>query len=341
MYDINRNIKKPDDTYEPQRTSDSSKIQAIDKKGEIISSKLGTSIGKTRNRITIVTAFFDIGRAASEVFARTNEDYFAYFDFWARIQNDMIIYCAPKDVVRIRDIRKKYNRDNTIIIPIADIYIIESDIYQQMKRVEGLARFKEFRFAYTAMSNRSDYTYLMMLKYWFLQDAAKKYVAVGEEVSWIDFGYNHGGEHYTDPNDFDFRWDYCFDDKINLFCLSDPDCMVSIDSLQFQKDCFIGHSVICRRELTGKLWEYIKTAMRALLSLDCIDDDQQLLLMLYRMHKDECTIRVCGWFEDMALCSNQKFKVRPPSLTSTSEGYEAMKKDFLTRCSGRVNRYYP
>ena len=57
MYDINRNIKKPDDTYEPQRTSDSSKIQAIDKKGEIISSKLGTSIGKTRNRITIVTAF--------------------------------------------------------------------------------------------------------------------------------------------------------------------------------------------------------------------------------------------------------------------------------------------
>lgn len=299
------------------------------------------STGTKSNRITLVTAFFDIGRAASEVFARTNDDYFAYFNFWARIQNDLIIYCAQKDVDRIRSIRHKYNRDNTIIIPIADIFSIEPDLYKQMKRVEGLDCFREFRFAYTAMSNRAEYTYLMMLKYWFLQDAAKKYAADGEEVSWIDFGYNHGGERYIDPEDFDFRWEYSFDDKINFFCLSDPDAMLSIDSLQFQKDCFIGHTVICRKEMAGRLWEYIKTAMSALLSLDCIDDDQQLLLMVYWMHKNECTIRICGWFEDMALCSNQRFKVRPPSQTPAPGVYAEMKKDFVARCGDRANRYYP
>ena len=47
--------------------------------------------------ITLVTAFFDIGRSSFPIYARSNDRFFDYFYFWARIQNDLIVYCAPED----------------------------------------------------------------------------------------------------------------------------------------------------------------------------------------------------------------------------------------------------
>ena len=32
-------------------------------------------------------------------------------------------------------------------------------------------------------------------------------------VAWIDFGYNHGGEYYINPEDFNFEWKYNFSNK--------------------------------------------------------------------------------------------------------------------------------
>ena len=52
-------------------------------------------------RIRIVTAFFDIGRAHFDGYERDNETYFAYFRFWSRIQNEMLVYCAPEHAARV------------------------------------------------------------------------------------------------------------------------------------------------------------------------------------------------------------------------------------------------
>jgi len=292
--------------------------------------------------IVLVTAFFRIGREDYKVGVRSDDEYFSFFDFWARIRNNLIIYCAPTDVQRIWEIRAKYHREkNTYIIPVADMYAIEPEIYQRMKKVENSTEFKEFRYIYNAVSNHADYDYLMLLKYWFLRDAAQNYAETGSTLAWLDFGYNHGGAHYTDPQDFDFQWNYEFDNKINLFCLSSPDQMSAIDSLQFQKDCFMGGIVICRDVLAEKLWGYIREAMNALLSLDCIDDDQQLLLMVYKTHKNDCTIRICSWFEPIEKCSNQKFSTNPPPLAAVPGSMKKKTMHFLERCSKRAERYYP
>ncbi len=293
--------------------------------------------------ITLVTAFFDIGRSSFSAYARSNEQYFAYFDFWARIQNDLIVYCAPEDREKIMSIRKKYRRDKkTTIIPIENIFEIEPEFYQKMKALDDSREFKSFRYYESAVSNMADYDYLMMLKYWFMWDASVKYIEKDTQVVWLDFGYNHGGEYYISASDFDFRWEYEFDKRINLFCLSDPEKMSSIDSLQFQKDCFIGHTVICPKEMTFDLWRYIQEAMKALLSLDCIDDDQQLLLMLYKLHKEQCTIRICDWFHDIELCSAQRFQVKEPPFkqTVTDDRYRRKNEEFVARCRERASRYY-
>ncbi len=294
----------------------------------------------TAKEMILVTAFFDIGRVSFDIWARSNEEYFSYFDMWARIQNRLIVYCAPENVQTVLEIRKKYQREqDTVIIPIEDIFQIEPEIYQKMKIVEGSEKFKRFRYYYHAMSNKADYDYLMLMKYWFLWDASVQYAGPDEKTVWLDFGYNHGGAYYIDPQDFDFKWEYSFDDHINMFCLSDPEDMPAIDSLQFQKDCFIGHTVVCPGRMTSKLWTYMKEAMYSLLSLDCIDDDQQLLLMMYKLHKDECTIRVCDWFHDLELCSNQKFSVKASAQTPAGQ-YSRKNDKFVERCVERVQCYY-
>ena len=72
-------------------------------------------------KITIVTAFFPLKRENWNGFERPNNKYLEYFEFWSKIQNDMIIYTDNENAKYISDIRKnKYNRKNTEIIVIDD-----------------------------------------------------------------------------------------------------------------------------------------------------------------------------------------------------------------------------
>ncbi len=223
--------------------------------------------------IKIVTAFFDIGRAESEVYPRTNEQYFEYFSVWARIKNDLIVYCNHESAVKVREIRDNYGlSEKTQIIEIENVFDIEKQIYERMILVEKDSRFTNFRYYDKALSNRANYTYVVLMKGYFLQDAGKR-ISDDCMLCWLDFGFNHGNKLYTNPEDFSFEWKWEFPDKINIFCLYDPDTVSGIDSLQFQIDCITGASVVLPKRYADVLWEYMKGAMNALLSLDCIDDD--------------------------------------------------------------------
>ena len=79
-------------------------------------------------QIRIVTAFFDIGRANFDGYERDNETYFAYFRFWTRIRNDMLIYCAPEHAEKILSIREEFGlADHTEIALVDDPFAIEPD----------------------------------------------------------------------------------------------------------------------------------------------------------------------------------------------------------------------
>ena len=78
------------------------------------------------DEVTLVTAFFDIGRGDFNIVRcepRSAQRYIDYFDFWARIQNKLVVYTSPEYAKQIRDVRKKYGRENeTVIIEIEDIF---------------------------------------------------------------------------------------------------------------------------------------------------------------------------------------------------------------------------
>lgn len=248
--------------------------------------------------ITIVTAFFDIGRKDFEIegLSRSNEEYLSYFEMWARMKNNLVIYTQEKMKDKILEIRKKFGlEDKTTIIVIDDIYSLEQDIYDRMKKVETNNDFKKSRYFYNAMSNKADYCYVMLLKYWALSDAKKRGL-IKDFAAWLDFGFNHGGKCYINAEEFDYEWKYDFKDKIYCFAHSNPDRLLGIDSLQFQKDCLMGAPIVLPKEKCEDLFINCKIAMEALLMLDCIDDDQQLLLMVYKMHKDDFAIVQSDWF---------------------------------------------
>ncbi|MEA5007118.1 WlaTC/HtrL family glycosyltransferase [Clostridium tyrobutyricum] len=248
--------------------------------------------------ITIVTAFLDIGRGKfkNTPFVRTNEQYFNYFKFWARMKNKLIVYTDSENEKRIKDIRQEFGLANkTIVIVIDNVYDIEYSIYQHMLKVSENTQFKNFRYFPNAMSNRANYDYIMLMKYWCMNNAVEKNLANGM-VAWIDFGFNHGGKCYVKPEEFDFEWKYNFDTKIHLFSLQELDSVSGVLSLQFLFDSIMGCLLICPSEYCQDLWILVRDAMNGLLMLDCIDDDQQLLLMAYKKRPNLFKVHISDWF---------------------------------------------
>lgn len=292
--------------------------------------------------IVIVSAFFDIGRGNSAIYARSNETYFEYFKFWAGIQNKLIIYCHKEYADKILKIRESFGlQKQTEIVIVENIFNIEAELYQKMSNIENKTDFCNFRYYNEAMSNGAKYDYIMLMKYWCLYDASNR-VNDNQKLAWIDFGYNHGGKKYINSNDFHFFWEYDFDNKIHLFCLSNPENMCSIDSLQFQKDCITGNLVV-PKEFAKDFWKYIKTAMESLIALDCIDDDQQLLLMVYKLHPELFKVHICDWFDIFLLCSDHHFdlidnikpRINAEPAIEQSNGYREKFKLFFSKLKNK------
>ena len=61
--------------------------------------------------------------------------YYDWFEFWANIQNDLIVYTDQESKKYVEDIRiKKYGRKNTKIIVIDDYTTIDVEFYESIKK---------------------------------------------------------------------------------------------------------------------------------------------------------------------------------------------------------------
>ena len=173
------------------------------------------------SEITIVTAYFDINRKNWKGFERDNNKYINYFKFWARIQNNLIIYTSKEFADTIYSIRKNFELENkTHVVVIDDIFSCDKEIYQRMKKVMSNDILLKFHFPKEIKRPNAwnvNYNYITYLKPYFVNKAIKDY-NLKNLVAWWDFGFNHGGElGILDPNDFNFLWQYNFSPKIHLF----------------------------------------------------------------------------------------------------------------------------
>lgn len=286
--------------------------------------------------ITIVTAFFDIGRGNIEKsdLKRTNEDYFNYFRFWARIKNQLVVYTEPMHSKKIMEIRNEFCLgDRTKIVEVENIFEEFPVLYGRMKEISKNQDFISFRYYEKAMSNSAEYDYIMLMKYWCMMKTAKDDGSL-PLIAWMDFGFNHGGEKFIHPAEFDFLWKWTYSDKIQLYSLRDEKTVFSLGSLQLQFDTIMGPIIIAPAHRCEELWDLVYKAMEALIMLDCIDDDQQLLLMAVRQNPTLFIIKQSNWFLPLKECGGEHLTVK------TLEKSGNNKKIFNKHCFKKTGKTY-
>lgn len=278
--------------------------------------------------ITLVTDFFDIGRGQdkNKDLRRTAQRYFDEFKRWARIQNTLVVYTDSDSAEIIKGIRAEYGLgEKTIIIQIDNLFELVPGLWPKLEKISHNKDFLNFRYLPEASSNNPKYDYLWMMKYYFMNDAYERGL-LSENVVWMDFGFDHGGITYSDAEDYNFLWKYDFKNKIHISCLHDPDSVIGMQSLQFQDDCVMGCMYGLSRELVPIFWHLVEDAMNALLMLDCMDDDQQLVLMAYKARPEIFEVHVTDWQMIMKEMGATHMKVREklPMQAQAENPYKKM-----------------
>lgn len=233
--------------------------------------------------ITIVTAFFDIGRENWSGFERDNSKYIAYFKFWARMKNKLVVYTDKETAEKVSQIRDEFGlKDRTQIVIVDDIKTLDPDMYERMARVLSNELAIKFRAKPNSPESYSAlYNYVVYLKPYFIVDAVKRGFADGM-IAWIDFGYNHGGSFYTNPLDFDFLWKYDFTDEIHIFPVNPLDDTPIFEIVRKMKTYTAGGIIIAPANLWTNLSDLFRKGALSLANCGLMDDDQTLVIMAYR-----------------------------------------------------------
>lgn len=256
--------------------------------------------------ITIVTAFFDIGRGNwsiengyAENFERSTEQYFEYFKNLAILKNKIIIFTSENFKNKIKEIRG----DLPIEIVCLDLEkdfkkyldiisnIMESDFFKETVKHEHLKNPECWSAPYVLINN---------LKSYFVCQAIHKGFIHTESAAWIDFGYFRSRERMRGIE----LWTYPFElNKVNVFTIKKK-CPLRSKSptwseLMNSKVYFIGGCTVASTEKWLILHDLIKNTQQEFINNGLIDDDQNILLKSFLKRRDLFKVNFLGkneWF---------------------------------------------
>lgn len=235
--------------------------------------------------ITVVTAFFDIGRGdwngikngqmLPGFLPRSIDLYFERFARLAKMKNPMVIHTSPEFEERVWAARAGLEHMTEVRVygDLMDAWREQLGFVQRvMDDPNFISTIKN-----PAMPEywSAPYVLVNFLKSWFVRQSPIK----TSHVAWIDFGYCRDDDRFPTK---DFVWEAVFDDKINVFCVQQPNNQRSIQDIIQTGDVYIqGCHVVAPREKWDTLWQLMQSALDTLLTHNMIDDDQTLLLMSY------------------------------------------------------------
>lgn len=260
------------------------------------------------SNITVVTAFFDIGRGnlpkekhgrvIPEYQHRTNDKYFEYFNNLAKINNDMVIYTTKEFRKRVVGSRRFSNKKTTIIV--LDSYLIDKH-YNPKSRIEQIMDNPEYISKVKNPENieywNADYVLVNLFKSFYVLDAIEQDYIDTDLVAWIDFGYCRVGDEIP----FENEWSYDFDiDKIHLFNMKDIEFNRPLDTIVYSGDVYIqGCHIVAGKTKWKKLKSLMIESFDELLAMNLSDDDQTILLMSYMKSPEDFMLRynsMSDWF---------------------------------------------
>jgi protein YibB len=235
------------------------------------------------NDITIVTAFFDIGRGdwtpdkgLPHYLHRTTDTYMQRFGTMAKLENDMVVYTSPEFVDEITELREgrpthilTVDFKNSFKILRDKISTVQKDSTYQSKINPRESRNPEYWSA--------DYVVVNALKSSFV-NRAKEHITT-DLVAWMDFGYCREESTLNGVT----HWQYPFDkEKIHLFNIKDWKEGTFIEDVIFNNDVHMtGPCIIAGKDMWLQLEQLIHHSLNELFNTNLVDDDQTLLLMSY------------------------------------------------------------
>ena len=244
------------------------------------------------DNITIVTAFFDIGRGnLPHMFRgrilpvhqhRSTETYFEYFRNLAQLKNDMVIYTTKDFAERINNIRKEYDLDGRTSVMVLPSYLPET--YSEIReKIQKIMDSEEF---WSKVTNphlieywHVDYVLINIFKSLYVSHAINSNMVNDDLAAWIDFGYCRSPDTIPEPK----QWKYPFDaNKIHLFNMRNIEPDRSIDDIIYTGDVYTqGCHIVAGKEMWPLFMHLMLRSLNTLVDNNLIDDDQTLMLMSY------------------------------------------------------------
>lgn len=249
-------------------------------------------MGSAVSDITIVTAFFDVGRGRIPARVngrpvpayqrRSNETYFEYFNMLAAMKNDMVVFTQPEFLDAVLEIREKHGlADKTEVVVYADFDFEE--YYGMLERMNAVMQSEEY---ISKIDNpelieywNAPYNLINYMKSHFCTHAIELGLVNTEKVAWIDFGYCRSMQTLSS----NCEWDYDFDkDKIHLFNLKDINPDRPVENIIKTGDVYImGCHIVAGTHMWPKLKELVFGNANKLLDQNLVDDDQTIMLLSY------------------------------------------------------------
>lgn len=297
--------------------------------------------------ITIVTAYFDIGRGQMKKFKRSTHDYFDYFCKWAKFKNDLVVFVESDDIKNeVLEFRSSIGlAEQTTVIAIDNVISLASETYGQIEKAIknpvqiGYRFYPENPDSWCAL-----YNYVTVLKAWCLNYTANVLNREGQ-LAWMDFGFNHGGTVYSLKSDFNIKWQYDFGEKITLFNLQKLDDRPIFDII-FSMDTYImGSIIIVPSMLASKFWELTKKSIQALSVVGLSDDDQVVWLMCARIAPEYFSVKeTVGWHKALKeygcsklifndIPAENKLKGKLKKIKKKLEAFKYSKKIYSFACN--------
>lgn len=281
--------------------------------------------------ITIVTAYFDIGRGdwtANKGFrdklARSTDTYFDYFKNLAALENEMVIYTSADLKPKIEAIRQ--GKPTTVIA--IDIH---KKFRRIRKKIETVQQDENFRSQLEEQQLKNpeywspDYVLVCNLKTYFVKKSIDLGLVTTPMAAWVDFGYCRKTKVTAGLK----VWDYPFErERMHFFTIKNG---LNINSQQQAFDYMIGNhvyiiggAVVGAKEKWQELAPLIFESQKMTLQNKIVDDDQGIFLLCYFKRPELFKLNYLGrgrWF-DLFRCYRR---------TRIGAKYHAMRLRFLQK----------
>lgn len=241
----------------------------------------------TKQSVTIVTAFFDIGRDNwSTSHARSVDKYLENASRMLSLDNNMVIFIEPKYYDFVVDKR----RDNKSITQIYKIELHDLPMYKNVSTFNSIMKSFKYRNALADPTvpecTQPLYDVIMFSKTWFIQQAIQHNDFNSTHWVWLDFGVHPHMLRTEHLNTKLFQTGV--DDKIKFLCRSQPESS-DLDLFDFytsHTNRFAGTMFTGCTQNMLKLHEYMMQEVDTCINEQVIDCDQSLFAIVYLRHPE-------------------------------------------------------